>query len=135
MRTLALAVILAPALSFGAMAQEEPANPPMPQAERQAAPPAAATEQAARDIVLTEEQVKTWVGKPLYSNDGKNLGEVVAFARGGDNIVTEMHADIGGFLGLGETRVKLTPAQFELKGDRVIIDMNSAQAKDLPKVE
>ena len=79
--------------------------------------------------------MKTWVGKPLYSNDGKNLGEVVAFARGGDNIVTEMHADIGGFLGLGETRVKLTPAQFELKGDRVIIEMNSAQAKDLPKVE
>jgi hypothetical protein len=36
---------------------------------------------------------------------------------------------------LGETRVKLTPAQFELKGDRVIIDMTSAQAKDLPKVE
>ena len=86
-------------------------------------------------MVLTAEQVKTWVDKPVYSKDGKKIGEVVTFARGADDVVSEMHADIGGFLGLGETRVRLTPAQFELKGDRVIIDMTSAQAKDLPRVE
>jgi hypothetical protein len=135
MRALTLAVFLAPAFAFGAIAQDKPAVPPTPQTEQQATPPAAAAEQATKNLVLTEEQVKTWVGKPLYSNDGKKIGEVVAFARGADNVVTEMHADIGGFLGLGETRIKMTPAQFELKGDRVIIDMTSAQAKDLPKVE
>jgi hypothetical protein len=117
------------------MAQDTPAPPAPSQVEQPATPPAAATAPAAMEMVLTEEQAKTWVDKPVYTNDGKKIGEVVAFARGADDVVTEMHADIGGFLGLGETRVKLTPAQFELKGDRVIIDMTSAQAKDLPKVE
>jgi energy-converting hydrogenase Eha subunit F len=140
MRAFALAVLLAPALALGAVAQDKPAAPaPTPQTEQQATPPAtppaAATEQASKSLVLTEAQAKEWVGKPVYSNEGKKIGEVVAFARGADDVVAEMHADIGGFLGLGETRVKLTADQFELKGDRVIIDMTSAQAKDLPKVE
>ena len=46
-----------------------------------------------------------------------------------------MHADIGGFLGLGQTRVKLAPAQFKLQGDRVVLDLTAAQANDLPKVQ
>jgi hypothetical protein len=99
MRALTLAVFLAPAFAFGAIAQDKPAAPPTPQAEQQATPPATAT--AATDMVLTTEEVKTWVDKPVYSKDGKKIGEVVAFARGADNVVTEMHADIGGFLGLG----------------------------------
>ena len=49
-------------------------------------------------------------------------------------IIAKMHADIGGFLGLGETRVKLMPAQFTLQGDRVILNVTAAQAKDLPKI-
>jgi hypothetical protein len=136
MRAFALAVLLAPALAFGAVAQDKPAAPaPTPQTEQQATPPAAATEQTGKSLVLTEAQAKEWVGKPVYSNEGTKIGNVAAFARGNDDVVAEMHADIGGFLGLGETRVKLTADQFELKGDRVIIDMTSAQAKDLPKVE
>ena len=63
------------------------------------------------------------------------MGEVAAFQRSGDNSVTEMHADIGGFLGIGETRVRLTPAQFKLQGDRVLLDLTAAQAKDLPTVQ
>jgi sporulation protein YlmC with PRC-barrel domain len=135
MRTFALAAILAPAFAFGAMAQGTATTPPAPQIEQPATPPAATTAPAANEMALSEEQVKTLVGKPVYSNDGKNLGEVVAFARGDDNVVTEMHADIGGFLGLGETRVKVMPAQIQVESDRVIIDMTAAAAKDLPKVE
>jgi hypothetical protein len=63
------------------------------------------------------------------------LGDVAAFARGTDNSVTEMHLDIGGFLGFGETRVKLTPAQFKLQDDRVVLGLTAEQAKDLPKVQ
>jgi hypothetical protein len=86
-------------------------------------------------ITLNAAQAKSWVNKPVYSSDDKNIGEVAAFARGSDDKVSEMHADIGGFLGLGETRVKLTPAQFKLAGDRVTIEMTAAQAKDLPRVK
>ena len=28
--------------------------------------------------MLTDEQAKGWVNKPLYSSDGKNLGEVLS---------------------------------------------------------
>jgi hypothetical protein len=95
----------------------------------------AATAPVAAKLTLTEDQAESWIDKPVYSNDGKELGEIVAFRRGTDNTVQEMHADIGGFLGMGETRVKLTPEQFKLQGDRAVINMTQEQAKNLPKVE
>ena len=73
--------------------------------------------------------------KPIYSSDGKQIGEVVTFKRGADNVVLELHADIGGMLGIGETRVKLMPQQFTLQNDRVVLNMTEAQAKNLPRVE
>jgi hypothetical protein len=97
--------------------------------------PAASTAPAAAKLTLTEAQAKSWIGKPVYSSDGKDLGEIVAFTRASDNAVQEMHADIGGFLGMGETRVKLTPQQFKLQGDRAVLNLTQEQAKSLPKVE
>ncbi len=38
-----------------------------------------------------------WIGRPVYSIDDKKIGEVSAIV--GDQV----YADIGGFLGLGET--------------------------------
>jgi hypothetical protein len=105
------------------------------------APPAAApdkpaaTAPAAAKLTLTEDQAKSWIDKPVFSSDGKELGEIVAFRRGTDNAVQEMHADIGGFLGMGETRVRLTPEQFKLQGDRAVVSMTQEQAKNLPKVD
>ena len=57
------------------------------------------------------------------------------FKRTTDNKVTELHADIGGFLGMGETRVKLAPSEFKLQGDRVVLNISEEQAKALPKIE
>jgi hypothetical protein len=93
------------------------------------------TKADASRMMLTNEQAQSWVGKPVYSSDAKELGEIVAFTRGTDNAVQEMHADLGGFLGMGETRVKLTPQQFKLEGDRAILNMTQEQAKTLPKVK
>jgi hypothetical protein len=45
-----------------------------------------------------------------------------------------LHADIGGFLGFGKTRVKLTPQQFKLQTDRVVLSLTQQQAEHLPKV-
>ena len=85
-------------------------------------------------LTLTEAQEKSWVDKVVYSSDGVNLGEVAAFAKDGSGKVTELHADIGGFLGMGETRVRLMPAQFSMAQDRVILSLTSEQAKNLPKI-
>lgn len=126
-RSLALAAILAAAVSMPALGQDTTLK--LPAAGESTVIPKDLS------IVLTADQAKTWMNKPIYSSDGKNVGEVAAFARGTDDKVSEMHADIGGFLGVGETRVKLMPAQFKLTGDRVTINLTAAQAKDLPRVQ
>lgn len=125
MRALTLAAVLATAAALPAIAEDAPVK---------SSPPAAAQTDTT-GLMLTAEQEKTWIGKPVYSSDEKKIGEVVAFARGADNKVTEMHAGIGGFLGLGETNVRLTPAQFKLQTDRIVLNVTAAQAKDLPKVQ
>lgn len=86
------------------------------------------------NLVLSDEQAKNWVNKSVYSSDNKNLGTVAAFDRDPAGKVKEMHADIGGFLGIGETRVRLMPNQFQVDGDRIIVSMTSDQAKSLPKI-
>jgi hypothetical protein len=85
-------------------------------------------------MTLTDAQAKAWINKAVYSSDGKNLGEVAAFARDASGKVTEMHADIGGFLGLGETRVRLMPSQFKMDNDRVTLTLTGEQAKALPHI-
>ena len=96
---------------------------------------AAAPAQQNAGISLTEQEGKTWIDKPVYSSDGTKIGEVVAFQRDADKKVIGMHADIGGFWGFGQTRVNLTPAQFKLQSDRVVLGLTAAQAKELPKVQ
>lgn len=105
-----------------------PATPPAaPTAAPMAAP-------MADGVTLNDQQAKEWIDKAVYSSDAKKLGEVAAFARDGAGKVTELHADVGGFLGLGETRVRLMPAQFKLMTDRVVLSMTADQAKTLPKI-
>lgn len=144
-RSLSLAAILATTLSLPVLAQSTDLPRTAPAATTTApdqnttgagsASGAAMPGSSEEAITLTSQQAEDWVGKTVYSSDGKNVGEVAAFARGSDDKVSEMHIDIGGFLGLGETRVKLMPNQFKLSGDRATIDMTSDQVKDLPKVE
>ena len=131
MRILPLTAILAAVITLPALAQTTPAPMTTP-SQTQTAPMTAPS--TTTNLMLTAEEVKTWVGKPVYSSDDKKIGEVVAFARGTDNTVTEMHAGIGGFLGMGETIVRVMPAQIKLQSDRVMVNVTAAQAKDLPKV-
>lgn len=131
MRGIPLKYVAGAALLLGAgLAQAQTTPPTAPQS-----PPPAAMKPDANKITLTEEQAKSWIDKPVFSSDGKELGEVAAFKRSADNTVLEMHADIGGVLGIGETRVMLTPSQFKLQDDRVILNLTEAQAKALPKVK
>jgi hypothetical protein len=105
-----------------------------PPASPSVAPPAATAPAPTTGHVMTDEQARSWVNKTVYSSDAKNLGEVAAVQRDSSGKVTELHADIGGFLGLGETRVRLTPAQFKIVDDRIVLEMTADQAKSLPKI-
>lgn len=101
---------------------------PAPSTESTAQSPSAAS----ASMKLTDAEAKAWVDKVVYSSDGKNVGEVANFARDADGKVLELHADVGGFLGLGETRVRILPNEFALKNDRVILSIPSDRVKQLP---
>jgi hypothetical protein len=87
-----------------------------------------------KPLVLTDAEAKAWVDKVVVSSDGTRIGEVAAFARDASGKVTEMHADIGGFLGIGETRIRLMPAQFKIVGEQVVLTVTAEQAKTMPKI-
>lgn len=125
---LAAAMILA---STAAFAQTTTTTPP---AATTPAPSVTTTAPPATAPVLTDAQANAWINKTVYSSDAKNVGEVSAVQRGASRKVTELHADIGGFLGLGETRVRIMPAQFKLEGDRIILNMTAEQVRALPKI-
>jgi hypothetical protein len=98
-------------------------------------PPAASTTTVTKEgLVLTETQANAWIKKAIYSSDGKNVGEVSALKRDASGKVAELQAGIGGFLGMGETQVRVMPAQFKLEGDRVVLSLTAEQVKVLPKI-
>jgi PRC-barrel domain len=130
MRSIGLKWLAWAALLLGSGLAQAQTTPTPPES-----PPPAATKPDESKVTLTEEQAKSWIDKRVFSSDGKELGEVAAFKRGIDNTVLEMHADIGGLLGIGETRVSLPPAQFKLQNDRVVLTLTEEQAKALPKVK
>jgi PRC-barrel domain len=125
----ALAVLLS---ATAAVAQTtSPASPP---AEKMS-PPAASTTTVTKDgLVLTEAQANAWIKKAVYSSDGKNVGEVTALKRDASGKIAELQAGIGGFIGIGETQVRLMPAQFKLENDRVVLSLTAEQVKALPKI-
>ena len=134
------------ALAIGALLyNREPAAPVTAQAptalpaivENVKTAAATATESVQRgaSLALTEQDARAWIDRPVYSSDGQKLGEVAAFLRTSDNKVSELQADIGGFLGIGEHRIRLAPAQFSLHSDRVVLDLTAAQLKELPKIQ
>jgi hypothetical protein len=124
-RTLTLATILAAAIALPAIADDVKAP---------ATTQNAGSTQTTAGLSLTSQEAAAWIGKPVYSSDGKKLGEVAAFQRAADNKITEMQADIGGFLGFGEHRIRLMPAQINLQSDRVVLALTSEQATALPKI-
>lgn len=130
----------------------EPAQPP---AAEPSAPPAAqpgpSTEQPSQAMPekqaaetpspgaapkLSEEEANQWIGKAVYSSDDKEIGTVAEIKRDGDNNITELRADIGGFLGFGETRVSLTPDKFQLQqaDSKVVLNLKKEEADNLPAV-
>ena len=106
-----------------------PATPPA------ATAPSVQPTPADKAPTLTEEQAKALIDATVLSSDNENLGEVAAIQRDNEGKVTELHADIGGFLGIGETRVRIVPSQFTVVDNKVQLSLTAEQAKTLPKIE
>lgn len=133
----ALALISLTAATAALAQTPAPAPTPAPSA-REVTPPITSVEPGLSTTMsaptLTDDQARVWVDKIIYSSENKNIGEVAAFQRDSAGKVTELHADIGGFLGLGETRVRVMPEQFKLVNDRVVLSLTSEQVKALPRI-
>lgn len=86
---------------------------------------------------VTAEELK---GVKVNGPEGDSIGEVADIELGADGKATGLIADIGGFLGLGEHRVKLSMEQVSVfsnaDGDMVAVsDLTEEQLKAMPKYE
>lgn len=86
------------------------------------------------DQSLTPQDAQVWVGKPVFSNDGKELGKVTRLESSPQNKATQLYTDIGGVTGSGRHQVILPASRFSLESDRIVLDMTAAQATKLPKM-
>lgn len=133
----------APAAQEPAAAQSQTEMPSHPAVESQAndekkspdATTAAAPSDQAATKAYTLAEGQEWIGKRIYSMEGDDIGEISGVEEGQDGNVAFFHADIGGFLGLGETRVKVEPSKFSLADDKLTLPMTAEEAKELPRVE
>jgi sporulation protein YlmC with PRC-barrel domain len=81
-------------------------------------------------FVASEE----WIGRSVYSSDGKELGKVDSLKKEGDQ--SQLYVDIGGFLGIGTTRALISSDQIqEVQDDRIVLRLTEAEAKNLPAAD
>jgi hypothetical protein len=74
------------------------------------------------------QQSNAWlVGLPLYSSDGKKLGQVTEVVTAAGQ--SAVRAEMGTFLGLGPTSILIPEEMVDRKPDRVEIIMTASEVK------
>jgi sporulation protein YlmC with PRC-barrel domain len=85
---------------------------------------------------VTSSEINYWIGKPVYSDDHKKIGEITDLRRDPDNGVTELFYRSGGFLGLRSKHYEITAGQIQqVQGDRVVLTLNKSEAEGLPETQ
>lgn len=88
-------------------------------------------------VSVTADELK---GVDVLDPEGNKIAEIADVAIGGDAKVTGVITDVGGFLGMGEHRVSLSPDQVALYKNadndlRAYVSMTKDELKALPKYE
>jgi hypothetical protein len=90
----------------------------------------------ARGFIVAEQDVRNWLGRPIFSRDNKKIGEIIDVKRGPNNEVTDIYFDSGTFLGMGAKRYHITASQIDdMKPNGVMVSLNEAQVKALPATD
>jgi hypothetical protein len=85
-------------------------------------------------FIVTADDAKNWMGRPVYSSDNKKIGEIIEIKRDPDNKVTEAYIDTGTFLGIGGTRYRVTSDQIqEVKPDGLVLTLRESEVKSVPQ--
>ncbi|MFA5901875.1 MAG: DUF937 domain-containing protein [Hyphomicrobium sp.] len=125
----ALAVVALGALAwyfFGRHADESVATLP-PAANIQAQAP------QAQNFIVTADEEKNWIGRPVFSRDNEKVGEIIEIKRGPGDKVTDVYFDAGTFLGMGANRYHITSEQIEeVKPSGLVVSLKESEVKALP---
>ena len=70
---------------------------------------------------------------PVFSSDGKNLGQVAQVERGPDGKIQSVQIQIGRLLGIGEKTITIDGSKLEQLQDRIRLMMSSDQVRSLPE--
>jgi len=86
---------------------------------------------------MTADQLK---GVDIYDPMDEKIAEIADVVIGDGNKVTGIVTDVGGFLGMGERRISLSPEQISIYKDannniRVYVSMSKDELKALPEYE
>jgi hypothetical protein len=85
-------------------------------------------------FIVTADDAKNWMGRPVYSRDNKKVGEIIEIKRGPDDKVTEAYIDTGTFLGIGGTRYRVTSDQIqEVKPDGLVLTLKESEVRSVPQ--
>lgn len=88
------------------------------------------------DTVTTEQLT----GARLYDAEGNDVAEIADIVLDGENKVSGIVTDVGGFLGMGEHRVLLSPEQVEIYTNtdgetRAYVTLTNDELEALPAYE
>ncbi len=129
-----LAIAAAFAVLTPAIAQDNPSQQPSSQQEDGRPQPPAQLQPVEPPTRIETQDFKQWVGLSVESLDGQTVGKVANVLPATGSVLEEVHADIGGFFGIGETRVKLMPAQLTKQDDKVVVSLTKEEILKLPKI-
>ncbi len=74
-------------------------------------------------------------GMPVFSSDGKNLGQIIHVERNADGNIQSVQIQVGRLLGLGEKTITIDGSKIEQLADRIKIALNSDQIRSLPDTQ
>ena len=74
-------------------------------------------------------------GMPVFSSDGKDIGQLVRVERGPDGKIQSVQIQVGRLLGLGERTITVDGSKIEQLQDRIRLMMNSDQVRNLPEAK
>jgi sporulation protein YlmC with PRC-barrel domain len=78
-----------------------------------------------------QTQQSPLIGLPIYSSDKQKVGKVTSVDVGAGGKVTDIKAEINGFLGMSSGTVGMSADEFKQEGDRIVISKTADQVRGL----